>query len=115
MPSHTTIPFASNEIGFVLDKLFTRRPRPKQRSADMKDWFDFDRDLEGLKTIFLGNPLNVLWPSPKNNLASDGVCLESVLRLRVSHSKAACLGIPHGPNLWFIVPQTAWSHSGFLR
>ncbi|CAK9029112.1 unnamed protein product [Durusdinium trenchii] len=49
------------------------RRKPSDEEESTQDWFDFDRDLEGLKTIFLGNPLNVMLVFTPLGLASQSL------------------------------------------
>ena len=37
------------------------RRKPSEEHPPESEWFDVEKDLEGLKQIFLTNPLNALW------------------------------------------------------
>lgn len=49
------------------------RRKPSDVEEEKQEWFNLDMDIEGLKTIFLGNPLNVMLVFTPLGLASQSL------------------------------------------
>ncbi|CAJ1351301.1 unnamed protein product [Effrenium voratum] len=50
-----------------------RRPPPEDPEPEDQEWFNLEKDLKGLSSIFLGNPLNLMLVFVPLGLASKGL------------------------------------------